>query len=58
MVVRVAVEVEEGGAGAGGQRGDDVVVPTLADVDDALEDLLSPAHGASVPASRGALQQW
>ena len=51
VVVRIAMEVEEGGSGAGGQRGEDGIVPTLADVDDALEDLFRCCHDDSVPAS-------
>ena len=37
VVVGVAVEVEQGRPGAGGQLGQDAVVAALADVDHALE---------------------
>ena len=57
-MVRVAVQVEEGRAGAGGQRAQDAVVTALADVDHALEDHGAiVAHVASVPASGDAVRQ-
>ena len=48
VVVGVAVQVEQGGAGGGGQVGEDRLVAALADVDHALEE-----HGASVARRAG-----
>ena len=48
MVVRVAVQVEQGRPGGVGQPAENGVVTTLADVDDALED-----HGVSLRAEPG-----
>ena len=48
VVVRVAVQVEQGGAGGSGQLAQDRLVAALADVDDALEE-----HAASVTRRAG-----
>jgi hypothetical protein len=44
VVVGVAVEIEEDGAGRVGETGEKVLVTAVADVDDALD-----GHGASLP---------
>ncbi len=48
VVVPVAMQVEKGRPGGGGQRAENRVVAALADVDHALEQ-----HGASVARGRG-----
>ena len=45
VVVRVAMQVEEGRAGTGGQRGENGLVAALAHVDDALEAARARGHG-------------